>query len=133
MGRMTTYSANPLLLLKLVNQSLRILYESSTTSKQTSRLRQRERKKEPTYLKSCFLAILRFLPQITNTLVFYVFRGIRNRKSAANLRCVRFFCLATCARMKAFVATTPLALRWNARFTTNGMCAKKNTICAWRE
>ena len=31
------------------------------------------------------------------------------------------------------VATTPMALRWNARFATNGMCAKKNTIYAWRE
>jgi len=33
------------------------------------------------------------------------------------------------------VATTPLALHWNARFATNRMCAKKNTRCiyAWYE
>jgi len=29
------------------------------------------------------------------------------------------------------VATTSLALCWNARFTTNGMCAKKNVIYVW--
>jgi len=31
------------------------------------------------------------------------------------------------------VATTPLALRWNARFTKNGMCAKINNIYTWHD
>jgi len=31
------------------------------------------------------------------------------------------------------VATTRLVLRWNARFTTNGMCPKNNTIYRWHE
>jgi len=31
------------------------------------------------------------------------------------------------------VATSPVALRWNARFTTNGMWAKKNNIYTWCE
>jgi len=31
------------------------------------------------------------------------------------------------------VATTLLALRWIAQFTANGMCAKKNTVYAWRD
>jgi len=35
-------------------------------------------------------------------------------------------------RLGTTVATSPLALRWNAQFTTNGMCANKNTICVAR-
>jgi len=31
------------------------------------------------------------------------------------------------------IATTPLELCWSARFTTNGMCAKNNTIYMWHE
>jgi len=50
-------------------------------------------------------------------------------KQLLNTRSLKTCSSGSCSN----VATTPLALRWNARFTTNGMCAKKNTIYQWRE
>jgi len=37
-------------------------------------------------------------------------------------------CFQLLKDVRGIVATTPLALRWNARFTTNGMRAKENAI-----
>jgi len=55
-----------------------------------------------------------------------------NGKSQVNTKLSESFCyipyLSICNHKTCWWIYTPLALRWSARFTTNGIRAKKNTI-----
>jgi len=77
----------------------------------------------------CFDVIILNASQILVVIRFYRLANCRSQI----LVVIRFYRLANCRACFAIVATTPLAFRWNARFTTNGMWAKNNTIYILRK